>query len=266
MPKVPESRRVGRVAVNEVRSLLERNGHIVQEIDGANDHGEDLHVTFVQDGQRTADSLAVQVKGGVSARTRRGYRVQVGDHGDNWRDGSLPVLCVVHDPERGGLFWANATRQLRRAEALRKTLKSVVVRRESVLDDSASGVFVSRMRSYLAREREGVGRWADMADVEFAPNDIVKPFTNDCGEPMVFWQKRGIRSPCCCITTSTGSPCASSSRCFALSSSRRLATSSLTAPKRTGSWVASSPRNGGADQPRIAVCSDCGPTGRRDRP
>ncbi|MGI5445216.1 hypothetical protein ACQEVM_05620 [Streptomyces sp. CA-243310] len=32
------------MAVNEVRSLLERHGHIVQEIDGANDHGEDLHV------------------------------------------------------------------------------------------------------------------------------------------------------------------------------------------------------------------------------
>ncbi|WP_372499174.1 DUF4365 domain-containing protein [Streptomyces somaliensis] len=89
----------------------------MQEIDGANDHGEDLHVTFVQDGRRTADSLAVQVKGGASTRTRRGYRVQVGDHGDNWRDGGLPVLCVVHDPERNGLFWAHATRRLRRAEA-----------------------------------------------------------------------------------------------------------------------------------------------------
>ncbi|MFJ5828509.1 DUF4365 domain-containing protein [Streptomyces sp. NPDC093089] len=88
---------------DEVRSLLERNGHIVQEIDGANDHGEDLHVTFVQDGRRTADSLAVQVKGGVSARTPRGYRVRVGDHGDNGRNAGLPVLCVVHDPERGGL-------------------------------------------------------------------------------------------------------------------------------------------------------------------
>ena len=67
MPKVPETRRVGRMAVNEVRALLERNGHIVQEIDGGNDYGEDLHVTFVQDGQRTPDSVAVQVKGGVSA-------------------------------------------------------------------------------------------------------------------------------------------------------------------------------------------------------
>ncbi|WP_190189804.1 DUF4365 domain-containing protein [Streptomyces minutiscleroticus] len=179
------------MAVNEVRALLERHGHIVQEIDGGNDHGEDLHVTFVQDGRRTEDSVAIQVKGGVSTRTRRGHRVPVGDHGDNWRDGSLPVLCVVHDPERGGLLWANATRQLRRARTLRKTLKSIVITRESVLDDVSLGTFVQGMRHYLAWEREGVGRWADMADVEFAPGDIVRSFENEVAEPMVFWQRRG---------------------------------------------------------------------------
>lgn len=30
-----------------------------------------------------------------------------------------------------------------------------------------------------------------MADVEFAPDDIVKPFENEVYEPMVFWQRRG---------------------------------------------------------------------------
>jgi len=59
------------------------------------------------------------------------------------------VLCVVHDPKRGGLFWANATRQLRRADALRKTLKSVVVSRESVLDDDIIEAFVQIMRNSL---------------------------------------------------------------------------------------------------------------------
>lgn len=49
MSEVPESRRVGRMAVNEVRALLERYGHIVQEVDGGNDHGEDLHVARVRD-------------------------------------------------------------------------------------------------------------------------------------------------------------------------------------------------------------------------
>lgn len=191
MPKVPESRRIGRMAVNEVRALFERRGHIVQEVDGGNDHGEDLHITFVQNGERTADSIAVQVKGGVSTRTRKGHRVRVGDHGGNWRDGSLPVLCVVHDPERGGLFWANATRQLRRADALRKTLKSVVVSRESVLNDDTFEAFVQIMRNSLVWERRGVGRWADMADVMFTPNDIVKHFENEYGEPMIFWQQPG---------------------------------------------------------------------------
>lgn len=191
MPKVPDSRRIGRMAVNEVRALLERHGHIVQEIDGSNDHGEGLHVTFVQDGQRTENALLMQVKGGVSVRTRRGHRVRVGDHAENWRDGSLPVLCVVHDPERGGLFWANATRQLRRAQALRKSLSSIVVAADSVLDDACLGAFVQAMRRRLSREREGVCRWADMADVDFAPDDIVKPFENEVFEPMVFWQRRG---------------------------------------------------------------------------
>ncbi|MFF9900944.1 DUF4365 domain-containing protein [Streptomyces longispororuber] len=179
------------MAVNEVRALLERHRHIVQEIDGANDHGEDLHVTFVQNGERTEDSLAIQVKGGVSTRTRRGHRVPVGDHESNWRDGSLPVLCMVHDAERGGLFWANATRQLRRASALRRKTRSIVVSRESVLHDANIAEFVEDMHHYLVRERQGVGRWADMAGVEFAPDDIVKPFENEVYEPMVFWQRRG---------------------------------------------------------------------------
>lgn len=59
---MPESRRVGRMAVNEVRALFERHGHIVQEVDGGNDHGEDLHVTFVQNGERTADSIPCRLK------------------------------------------------------------------------------------------------------------------------------------------------------------------------------------------------------------
>ncbi|GAA0335271.1 hypothetical protein GCM10010319_09020 [Streptomyces blastmyceticus] len=46
LPKAPESRRVGRMAVNEMRALLERHGRIVQEVDGGNDRGEDLRVTF----------------------------------------------------------------------------------------------------------------------------------------------------------------------------------------------------------------------------
>ncbi|MFJ5923159.1 hypothetical protein ACIQF6_11190 [Kitasatospora sp. NPDC092948] len=129
--------------------------------------------------------MAIQIKDGVATRTRRGHRVRAGDHGDNWRDGIPPVLCVVHDPDRGGLFRAHATRRLRRAQALRNTPKSIVVQAESRLDDDSLPAFVEGIRTCLPWERQGVARWADMADVEFAKSDIVKSFVNDCGEPVL---------------------------------------------------------------------------------
>ncbi|MFC9278099.1 hypothetical protein [Streptomyces collinus] len=46
MPKIPKGRRVGQAAVNALRALLEEHDHIVQEISGQNDFGEDLYVTF----------------------------------------------------------------------------------------------------------------------------------------------------------------------------------------------------------------------------
>ncbi|MFV8128679.1 DUF4365 domain-containing protein [Streptomyces syringium] len=192
MSHVPESRRVGRVAVNKLRSLLEHHGHIVQEIDGVNDHGEDLHVTFVRDGHRTEDTVAVQVKGGTSHRTRRGHRVRVDHHTDYWRNSNIPVLCVVHDPQPDALYWANATRQLRRAAAQRKELKSIVISRDFVLNDGTMDDFVRQARRYVDLERQGIGRLADMAGVEFGETDIVKPFrTDDVNEDMAFWQRKG---------------------------------------------------------------------------
>ncbi|EME97942.1 DUF4365 domain-containing protein [Streptomyces mobaraensis NBRC 13819 = DSM 40847] len=192
MSHVPESRRVGRVAVNKLRSLLEQRGHIVQEIDGANDHGEDMLVTFVSNGQRTEDTVAIQVKGGSSHRTRRGYRVRVDQHASNWRNSNIPVLCVVHDPEPDTLYWANATRQLRRAAAQRKVLKSVVISRDTALTEGTLDDFVRQARRCVDLERRGIGRLSDMAGVEFGETDIVKPFrTDDVGEDMVFWQRKG---------------------------------------------------------------------------
>ncbi|MFI1382924.1 hypothetical protein [Embleya sp. NPDC020886] len=45
MPKIPKGRRIGQAAVNAVRALLEEHDHIVQEISGQNDFGEDLYVS-----------------------------------------------------------------------------------------------------------------------------------------------------------------------------------------------------------------------------
>ncbi|MEU3019512.1 hypothetical protein ABZ635_19210 [Nocardiopsis sp. NPDC007018] len=59
MAGIPEGRRVGRAAVNALRGLLEEHDHVVQEIDGQNDFGEDLYVTFGEDGRTTGDVVKV---------------------------------------------------------------------------------------------------------------------------------------------------------------------------------------------------------------
>ncbi|MGW1071459.1 DUF4365 domain-containing protein [Streptomyces sp. NPDC002537] len=90
--------------MNEVRALPERHGHIVQEADGGDDHGEDLHVTFAQDGRRTADSIAVQVKGGVSMRT--GSRVRSGRHRQALRFDPIPMIGgVILDGAEAHCSW-----------------------------------------------------------------------------------------------------------------------------------------------------------------
>ena len=66
MPKVHESRKAERAAVNALRGLLDRHGHIVQDIHGENDFGEDLFVTFTENGHVTGDVIKIQVKGGRS--------------------------------------------------------------------------------------------------------------------------------------------------------------------------------------------------------
>ncbi|WJD98279.1 DUF4365 domain-containing protein [Streptomyces antimycoticus] len=65
---------------HETRALLERHGHIVQEVEGGSDFGEDLYVSFVRNGRRTGDLIAVQVKGGLSFRRASGYAVSTKKH------------------------------------------------------------------------------------------------------------------------------------------------------------------------------------------
>ncbi|MER5440458.1 DUF4365 domain-containing protein [Streptomyces sp. NPDC002790] len=158
MTKVPANRAVERIAVNETRALLERHGHIVQEVDGGSDYGEDLYVSFVDGGRRTGDLIAVQIKGGTSFRRATGYGVSTRKHADDWRRSNVPVLCVVYDPEMKALYWGNATRQLREAKADGVALKSIAIGEQDVLNDKTVHEFVRDTRRYLeisgSRERE----------------------------------------------------------------------------------------------------------------
>ncbi|MFE7591243.1 DUF4365 domain-containing protein [Kitasatospora sp. NPDC057512] len=193
MPKIPKGRRVGQAAVNAVRTLLEQHDHIVQEISGQNDFGEDLYVTFVEDEHVTSDVIRIQVKGGDKWRRANGYVAPVNHHGDTWADGNIPVYCVVYDPDSKRLFWANATQQLRRAGPFKRP-KVIGVSPNAVLADTTMESFVAQARRYVGRYR---GREAvlthlgEMSGVEFDPADHVLHFVNGYDEDLIFWRRPG---------------------------------------------------------------------------
>ncbi|MEV0053525.1 DUF4365 domain-containing protein [Saccharopolyspora shandongensis] len=191
---MPDARRPSRDAVNALRMLLERHNHIVQEVDGQNDFGEDLHVTFTEDGEVTGDLVKIQVKGGRSWRRADGYAVPIGDHGGTWADGNIPVLCVVHDPDTSCLYWANATKQLLSARRNGEMPKTIIISRDQELDDESIADFVAEVRNYLGRYRGNriiQAQLGEMAGVEFGPSDIVQHHVNVFGEDLIFWQRRG---------------------------------------------------------------------------
>ncbi|GAA0401168.1 DUF4365 domain-containing protein [Streptomyces luteireticuli] len=193
MPKIPKGRRVGQAAVNAVRALLEEHDHIVQEISGQNDFGEDLYVTFVENEHVTSDVIRIQVKGGDKWRRANGYAVPVSHHGDTWADGNIPVYCVVYDPDSKQLFWANATQQLRRSGPFNRP-KVIGVSPNAVLADTTMKSFVAQARRYVGRYR---GRQAvfthlgEMSGVEFDPTDHVLHFVNGYDEDLIFWRRPG---------------------------------------------------------------------------
>ncbi|MFC5027542.1 DUF4365 domain-containing protein [Streptomyces sp. DSM 41987] len=193
MPKIPRGRRVGQAAVNAVRTLLEEHDHIVQEISGRNDFGEDFYVTFTDGGDVTSDTVKVQVKGGDSWRRGNGYAVPVNLHGDTWADGNIPVYCVVYDPNTKELYWANATQQLRRFGP-HDPPRYIGVSPNAVLDDATMDSFVSQARRYVGRYR---GRQAvlthlgEMSGTEFDPSDHVLHFVNGDDEDLIFWKSPG---------------------------------------------------------------------------
>ncbi|GAA3008170.1 DUF4365 domain-containing protein [Actinokineospora diospyrosa] len=145
MSRVDPRRLLEDRAVNRVTSLFQESGHIVQKIDGHNDFGEDLYVSFNEACRPTGYTIAVQVKGGVSYRSARGYRVKVRQHSESWRTANAPVVCVVYDPGTDLLYWANASAQLRSGHRLR----SIEVRRADVLDRGSVDAFVRYMRRYI---------------------------------------------------------------------------------------------------------------------
>ncbi|WP_433732597.1 DUF4365 domain-containing protein [Nocardia sp. CA-129566] len=194
MSKISKGRRVGQAAVNALRTLLEDHGHIVQEISGQNDFGEDFYVRFTDsDGQVTSDEIKVQVKGGDRRRRGNGFAVPVDQHSDTWANGNIPVYAVVYDPDTKRLYWANATQQLRKSGHLNPPC-FIGVSPNSVLDGTTMESFVAEARRYVGRYRDRqavLTHLGEMSGVEFEPEDHVLHFVNGEDEDLIFWKRPG---------------------------------------------------------------------------
>ncbi|MFE5089204.1 DUF4365 domain-containing protein [Streptomyces sp. NPDC056638] len=194
MTVIPSGRRMEQAAVNALRTLLQSHDHVVEEISGQNDYGEDLFVTFADDGRVTNDVIKVQVKGGASWRRSYGYAVPVRQHSETWANGNVPVFCVVFDPDTQQLYWANATEQLRTGGHKGRRPRTIRLSGTSVLDTTTVANFVNEARAYVGgyRGRNAVlSHLGAMAGVVFDRSDHVLHWVNEFDEQLIFWQRPG---------------------------------------------------------------------------
>ncbi|MFE8950617.1 DUF4365 domain-containing protein [Streptomyces sp. NPDC007856] len=166
MATISASRKIERAGVNALRTLLEEHDHLVQEIDGGADHGEDLYVGFASEGRRTGHVIAIQVKSGQKYKRAHGYAIPVADHRDDWKESRLPVVGVVYDRDEKRLFWVNLTKELRRGSEA----TWIQVPRANELSDGSLPGFISELQGFI----DAQGMWLGSEDeTEGQPPDAV---------------------------------------------------------------------------------------------
>ncbi|MET7639844.1 DUF4365 domain-containing protein [Streptomyces sp. NPDC005438] len=145
MATVHRNRRIERAGVNALRTLLDDHGHLVQEIAGSADHGEDCFVMLTRGGKKTGYACTVQVKAGRKYKRARGYAIDVGHHAADWRASKLPVVGVVHDVDEQRLFWINLTQQLNWVDTAPGW---IAVPRENELHAGTIGAFCAHIEEF----------------------------------------------------------------------------------------------------------------------
>jgi hypothetical protein len=113
-----QSAATGRVGVNFVRDVVERANCIFQEIEQANDVGNDAYIEFVVAEEATGCCIAAQIKSGPSYVAADGTFVLTADrdHFEYWSSHVLPVTGIVVDPASGRAGWCDVTAYLRANE------------------------------------------------------------------------------------------------------------------------------------------------------
>jgi hypothetical protein len=159
LPRVRQTRRPERAAVNAVRTLLEAQDMVFQEVSQDNDYGKDAYVDLTVDGDVSGHVIALQIKGGSTYVRASGYAIPCDkEHASLWFTSSLPVIGIVHDPRNGGLYWENLTKYLREVDP---SPTSIPIPSTQILTSESLKAFADEMVRYL-RSYAG-SRWLDLA-------------------------------------------------------------------------------------------------------
>lgn len=150
-----------RGGINAVRTLLERHGLVVDEVDGRSDYGRDLNVDVTRGSEITGGIIGVQVKGGKSFQRRRQWVIPAAPvDWQYWRSSTVPIIGMVHDPDTATIRWINLSQLARsrvQIDGYSSTPQSdavtdVVV--SDVLNDSSFDRFLDEVETYLAATAE----------------------------------------------------------------------------------------------------------------
>lgn len=100
----------------------------------ANDYGKDAYVDFAEGERITGLCAALQIKGGVSYRRSNGsYFIRLDEqHAKVWRESTLPILGLVHDPDDGLIRWCDISGFLSLEH--HATATHIPVPRDAILD------------------------------------------------------------------------------------------------------------------------------------
>ena len=112
-PRLPRNRAMERAGVRAVTEFFDLHGGVIQPVDGQNDFGKDLYLDLTLDSEITGVTCAVQVKSGPTYKTSAGYQIPIDQHLHCWRNSTIPVIGIVHDPDQAKLAWINLSQHLR---------------------------------------------------------------------------------------------------------------------------------------------------------
>lgn len=98
----------GKAGQREVETVLEAANLVVQRVEAENDIGRDAFVDVVQGTDVTGGVISLQIKSGPSF-FHDGRWVLPGEPEDFtlWRESTVPMFGVVHDPGSGALRWVD---------------------------------------------------------------------------------------------------------------------------------------------------------------